>query len=890
MLSWQGIILVGLNWRAPQLLPAASGVGLLALLVSLWLYRPQIHLLAGSMRWLIPGLRGLVIAALAASILRPVAMRLVPASDRGQLLILVDRSRSMSVLDNQRDARQEVALADALGYLAPGTRADVAEPYLLALDHLRSLAAEVSSAQDDLEYARVSGHDIEAHEAHVRSAVDAYTGQAKSLARRADALSTEAPLRHTIDDLAKMPAANTRSRWKNEIPALISAAQSAATNYQGTSDQALYDDNDQVRAAAQQVAQLSRIALIERALLRPQGLVSRLSAQGDVTAMAVSDQPIPIELREGQRGLGAATGYTTDLTGCIAQATAGRKVRAVVLLSDGHQVSGDPTLGAGLLPQGIPIFAVDAAAPTPPRDLSFEELQVPPSVFAGQPFSVKAVLRHEGLSGMDLDLHLRTADGQEQIRRVAIREGKPATADFNLKLTRAGAQPIRLWFEKVEGEVTDANNHIEHWLKVVPQRMKVLLVAGLPEWDFQFVRSALSRSAEIDLSDRVINPGAPKLDIPARQIQQQDVIVLFDVPIKALDAGQWDAVEQLAEREGGSVILAAGGVHLPAEYNKSAPIAVSHLLPYDVVAFAPAWRVWPGESPEFHFTPTNQGRRLTALASEEADGGSWEQLPGCYRFVQLPDRHGEGWRRNVRPLLVESESGLPVLTEMRLGAGRTFFLGLDETWRWRLKQGDAQLDHFWRELIAYAADQPYYARNDVLALDADKVAAQPNEPIHIRARVSDPALAGMRSSSLSVLRGQRVVQTVQLSRAGPVGSGRFAGNVSLPAGDFELQWSLSRPRGKSLSIHMPLHVAASDQAEMADLSGDETMLRKLADATGGQFLRLDQINTLPARIASSGTARPNVAELALWDSPYFFGLVLGCLGAEWALRKRTGLA
>src|SRR5436309_9117716 len=53
-------------------------------------------------------------------------------------------------------------------------------------------------------------------------------------------------------------------------------------------------------------------------------------------------------------------------------------------------------------------------------------------------------------------------------------------------------------------------------------------------------------------------------------------VVLFDVPIKALDAAQWDAVEQLAERWGGSVVLVAGGVHLPAR-SESTRLNSSHV-------------------------------------------------------------------------------------------------------------------------------------------------------------------------------------------------------------------------------------------------------------------------------------------------------------------------
>ena len=52
----------------------------------------------------------------------------------------------------------------------------------------------------------------------------------------------------------------------------------------------------------------------------------------------------------------------------------------------------------------------------------------------------------------------------------------------------------------------------------------------------------------------------------------------------------------------------------------------------------------------------------------------------------------------------------------------------------------------------------------------------------------------------------------------------------------------------------------------------------------------DQVGTLPDRLTAVADNRPRVTELRLWDSPWLFAFVLACLAAEWALRKRLGLA
>jgi hypothetical protein len=82
----------------------------------------------------------------------------------------------------------------------------------------------------------------------------------------------------------------------------------------------------------------------------------------------------------------------------------------------------------------------------------------------------------------------------------------------------------------------------------------------------------------------------------------------------------------------------------------------------------------------------------------------------------------------------------------------------------------------------------------------------------------------------------------------------------------------------------------SMEAEMADLTGDESWLRRLSESSGGQLLRLDQIDLLPRRLAEIHDDVSHPVEIPLWDGPYLYALVLGCLAAEWGMRKRYGLA
>jgi hypothetical protein len=265
----------------------------------------------------------------------------------------------------------------------------------------------------------------------------------------------------------------------------------------------------------------------------------------------------------------------------------------------------------------------------------------------------------------------------------------------------------------------------------------------------------------------------------------------------------------------------------------------------------------------------------------------WAALPPIFRYLALPEL-----KEVARPLLVERGGNAPVLTRQRLGRGNVFFLGVDETWRWRSRVGERDQDRFFLQLIRAAADEPYAVSDGIISLDADRITIAPGESARVRARLIEPTWASPGAEPASqldveVLRGDAVITSHPLTPVGGADSGRFEGAVGeLAAGEYTLR--LRGPEGSELTY--PLHVAANYEAELANLSPDEELLRRLATSSGGELRTLEQLKDLPARLSAIAEAEPKTAELRLWSSWYLYAFVLACLGAEWSLRKRLGLA
>jgi hypothetical protein len=374
-------------------------------------------------------------------------------------------------------------------------------------------------------------------------------------------------------------------------------------------------------------------------------------------------------------------------------------------------------------------------------------------------------------------------------------------------------------------------------------------------------------------------------------------VVLCDVPADALDAAQWDAISRLVTERGGGVILIVSDPSIAAGY-ASQPL-IAPLLPWQSgIGAQPAWRIWPGEQPMFHVIPAVPELPEVLKLSDDADVNRvhWNELPGIFRFVSVPSP----LKREARVLLVEPDSGAPVLTETPSGAGRALMLGTGEVWRWRspVQDGDRDRDQdrFWLQLVRYAAQQPYVLHDGNLALDADRLRLKPGEAIRVRARVRNPAASADPEADAPVV--SPTLQVVRLNDSVVVKSETLATTVSgssdryeslipeLPAGQYELR--LLATGEKPLAL--PLRVGDADETELRDISPDPSELRRIV-GTRGDVLNLEDLQSLPQRLRElSVNSEPTYTELRLWDSPYLFLLVLGCLGVEWALRKRVGLA
>ena len=84
--------------------------------------------------------------------------------------------------------------------------------------------------------------------------------------------------------------------------------------------------------------------------------------------------------------------------------------------------------------------------------------------------------------------------------------------------------------------------------------------------------------------------------------------------------------------------------------------------------------------------------------------------------------------------------------------------------------------------------------------------------------------------------------------------------------------------------------AARPATRYFDAAMRGSLLRRIADDTGGHFFTAANASGLPEAVTYTGRGVTVIEERDLWDMPIVLLALLGLLGAEWGFRRVRGLA
>jgi uncharacterized membrane protein len=600
----------------------------------------------------------------------------------------------------------------------------------------------------------------------------------------------------------------------------------------------------------------------------------------------------------------------SDLLGAlktIAERSRGRRVSGVVLLSDG----GDTTqTTARELPgfQGLPLFAIGIGSPDGPPDRELLAIAAADPRLDQSSVDLRVTATTSGFGRSPFQLRVLGNGRLLESRTVSSAgEGSPVDEVFTVSPDPLNPTVYTAEVAAGDGEAVGENNTRSILVSPAGRKRTVLAIVGAPGHEHSFMTRALAVDPALEL-DTIVRKGkndngeetflvqagdgrAPGLSsgFPASReaLYFYDAIVIANVEGEFFTRAQLSQVAEFVSERGGGLLVLGG-----RSFARRGLIgtAIESVLPVELDERRSPTRVDAGVRPASHnavaVTPEGQNHPATRIgASPEETRRLWKALPALAASAPLG-----GPKPGATVLAVTTAPGgavYPVVAVQRYGAGRSMVFAGEASWRWRMMQpsDDRSFEYFWRGAVRWIGG----ASPDAVSVQVPEALA-PGDSIDILVEARDRAFqavpdAGIRAT-LTVPGGKTTPLTF---RRDPRADGRFVASVRADEpGLHRVQADVRRGDTALGAADRWFYVGGADR-EFADPRLNERLLRRLALASNGRYVRASEASGVVSWLQEAAPRNAPPERRDLWHNPWAIALVIALLSVEWVLRRRWGL-
>lgn len=707
-----------------------------------------------------------------------------------------------------------------------------------------------------------------------------------------------------------------------------------------------------------QSGQAKRSDLINRALASDPKLIERLRDKGALQVIDFADGSqqvalIPaIEKRETDENKTSgnenettedsiqkipelvADGLGTDIWQAIRDSLEdSSRMSAIVLVTEGqHNGSEDPIeIAQKAADQGVPIYVIGVGDPNPPMNLEVVEVIARDKAYPDEPFEVEAIIQSTRLGDSETGKTIEVELVQQKLDDKTGKPGAPIVVskasvqvplnggrmrvDLDHTLNEPGKYVFSVKVPELDGE-TELDDNVQAskvTTEVLDAKVRVLLISGLPSWDYQQVSRLLLRDSTIKLScwlqsmdesrPQETDPSIPPLTrLPRTQeeLNEFDVVIMMDPNAEEFDDKWIENLKRFCEDRAGGVLFMAGPQFAGEFVTMNRLSGIRELLPVrlgddeyiettQVLASAQDNR--PGRMLPVSY---NLDHPVMAFRSDPGQTQAiWDLMPGIFWNFPAIAAKPTGQVLLERGDQQGVEGNQPLMVSGRYGKGSVLYMGFQGTYRWRPLGVQAQyFDRFWIQVVRFLVETRSLQKAKRGSIDTDKTEFELGERIEFFAEILGPDYRPSTKPEQEILisnQEDNLVQTATLKLI-PNSPGRYEGSFDAQRlGSYEA--SIKAVGEESESIGGIKFRVVPPSAESNAFWLNEKLLMEIAKQSGGKYLPLHKIDELPDALPTMVTrAEFNSPPMPLWDaanwlrwSLYLLPVLL--LTCEWILRK-----
>jgi hypothetical protein len=516
-------------------------------------------------------------------------------------------------------------------------------------------------------------------------------------------------------------------------------------------------------------------------------------------------------------------------------------------------------------------------SPEQSRDLMIVNIRANPVVYQGSKTPIDITLRAINCEGQTIQLSVREPSGKVVGRKQVTVSGSfdEQTIPIDIDVNRPGRQRYSVELSQLDNELTDSNNRRSFYLNVLAGKMKLLLMAGLPNDGLGDLVRRLKGDKHIELIQRTTRKGSfyegDWLD--DKSLKEVDALILYQFPVKSTNKTKLQQFATRVKQENLPICYFDGG-RVDARQLKH----FAEQLPFTIKD----GRTGLGTG---QVVPVK--RHAIIADPDETDFASkWSQLPP---LTYLANRYTHKPHSNVLAEFqtqgIERRFPAIIVTEQSVNKS-VAILGRD-LWLWGLASpgSDGVIEPFLERLIRWLAVRKSEKRVNI---KFDKELYSTQEQVGFTVSVMDEAYRPVDGSEVTteVSLNEEISGRVAITG---IGQGRYRGSFQpWNEGEYSIK-VISSLDNEPIGNDQGKITVEPFNIELLDARLNEELLIGIGESSGGDYVPANQADSLFASFQFAPQEQHQTDRWELWGRGWLLVLIIGLLSVEWFIRVRVGM-
>lgn len=451
-----------------------------------------------------------------------------------------------------------------------------------------------------------------------------------------------------------------------------------------------------------------------------------------------------------------------------------------------------------------------------------------------------------------------------------------------------GTKKLTFIIDGLNQELNKENNQISKYVKVLKNKRRISIFAGYSTPDISFLKNILKNLKGIEYQEYIQKLGSEFYVTPsAEDIGNTELFIFVGFPINSTPNNILDLVAKQLSL--GKPILFVGG--LKTDYQKLK--ILEDYLPFNVAST---------QQREFEvladFYPNAISSPILRINGDDKDIEKWNNLAPLFRtetFVRTKPESQvlAGIKINNSPI------NEPLIISREIQNKKSLAVLGYGLYKWKLNsyaqevaKGRTETEDLYQLFITNSLR--WLSVNE----QSQRIRIQPikkffseNEAIEFIAQIYDAAYIPIDNAVVTVkIKIDNGTRDLVLNQ---IGNGRYYGKLNgLAKGDYQFV-GYAEKNSKKIGTDEGRFTIGGVNAEYRDLQMNYSLLKNIADFTGGKFYFPSESGNIINDIKSSNTFKSTIVtskdDIQLWNNWLLMIFAIIMLSIEWFLRKRSGL-